>query len=47
MSEIEIKKSAIYNVGGLKIQGNELISKVADGFKYELLREKRGGANNE
>lgn len=47
MSEIKIDKSATYNVGGLKIQGNELISKVADGFKYELLREKRGGANNE
>lgn len=47
MSEIKIDESAIYNVGGLKIPGNELISKVADGFKYELLREKRGGANNE
>ena len=45
MSEIVIDKSATYVIGSLKLSGNELIHKVANGVRYELLEE--GGANNE
>lgn len=46
MSEIfEIKKSAIYKIGGLEITGNDLIHKVANGLRYEELSEQLGGNN--
>ena len=49
MTEIlEINKESTYRVGGLEIPGSELIHKVADGYRYDELREHlKGGVINE
>ena len=50
MSEIlEIKKSAIYRIGGLELLGSELMHQLANGLRYEELSEhlKKDGVNNE
>ena len=50
MSDIlEIDKSATYRVGSLEIPGNELIHKVANGLRYEEIREhfKKESVTNE
>ncbi len=48
MSEIvEIDKTATYVIGSLKLSGNELIHKVANGLRYEEISNSLGGANND
>lgn len=49
MSEIfEIDKSAIYRIGRLEIPGNELIHKVANGIRYEKIKDEfKDGVTNE
>ena len=44
---VEIDKSAIYRIGGLEIPGNELIHKIANGIRYEELREQIGECYHE
>ena len=49
MTEIyEIDTNRTYRVNGnLILTGNELIHKIADGYRYELEREQKEGVINE